>query len=137
MKNQIKSQAALRQKFDTNRLWEWQASQKNRPLFILHDGPPYANGPLHMGHFLNKIQKDVICRYKLLNGYKIDFRPGWDCHARQFATDAIELQKKEFQSWSILADWNNCYKTFDKEYIIDEIKLFWKLYEKVRRVVIG
>lgn len=125
--------------------------------------------------FFLKIQKDIIVRYKLLNGYRIDFRPGWDCHglpielkalqenktnsndkdplivrklgkkyilvlfylyfylniARQFATEALEKQKDEFQSWGILADWTNCYKTFDKQYIIDQIRLFWKLYQNV------
>lgn len=51
--------------------------------------------------------------------------------ARQFATEALEKQKKDFQSWGILADWNNCYRTFDKEFIMDEIRLFWNLYKKV------
>lgn len=51
--------------------------------------------------------------------------------ARKFATEALEKQKAEFQSWGILADWNNCYRTFDKEYIVDQIKLFWDLYQKV------
>ncbi|CAF1312662.1 unnamed protein product [Rotaria sordida] len=157
MKNRIKCENDIRQKYPVNQLWEWQLKQICRPLFVLHDGPPFANGPLHIGHFLNKIQKDIIVRYKLLNGNRIDFRPGWDCHglpielkalqenksnsndkdpivvrklARQFATEALEKQKTEFQSWGILADWNNCYRTFDKDYIIDQIRLFWRLYQK-------
>ncbi|CAF3391881.1 unnamed protein product [Rotaria socialis] len=157
MKNRIKCENDIRQKFPVNQLWEWQAKQIRRPLFVLHDGPPFANGPLHIGHFLNKIQKDIIVRYKLLNGHRLDFRPGWDCHglpielkalqenkrnsndkdriivrklARQFATEALEKQKQDFQSWGILADWNNCYRTFDKEFIVDQLRLFWRLYQK-------
>ncbi|CAF1220323.1 unnamed protein product [Adineta steineri] len=157
MKNRVKCENNIKQKFPVNQLWEWQTKQLCRPLFVLHSGPPYANGPLHIGHFLNNIQKDIIVRYKLLDGHRIDFRPGWDCHglpielkalqlnktnsnkqnqitirrlARQFATEELEKQKNEFHSWGILADWNNCYRTFNKEYIIDQIKLFWKLYQK-------
>jgi len=54
------------------------------------------------------------------------------CVARRFANEALEKQKKEFQSWGVLANWENCYRTFDKQYIIDQIRLFWKLYHKVR-----
>ena len=61
--------------------YAWQASSRaGAPLFVLHDGPPYANGPLHMGHLLNKVLKDTILRAKLLRGYRVHFRPGWDCH---------------------------------------------------------
>ena len=112
---------------------------------------------LFLRTFFVQIQKDIIVRYKLLDGYRIDFRPGWDCHglpielkalqnnsnkdpmtirrlARQFATDALEQQKKDFQSWAILADWNNSYKTFDKSFIAEQLKLFWKLYKKVTKI---
>ncbi|UJR30593.1 hypothetical protein I4U23_018120 [Adineta vaga] len=157
MKNRVKLENDIKQRFPVSQLWDWQSKQTQRPLFVLHNGPPYANGPLHTGHFLNKIQKDIIVRYKLLAGHRIDFRPGWDCHglpielkalqknktkptdqdpitirklARQFATETSDKQKAEFQSWGILADWNHCYRTLDKEYIIDQIRLFWKLYEK-------
>ncbi|CAF1318840.1 unnamed protein product [Adineta ricciae] len=157
MKNRVKLENDIKQKFPVNQLWDWQSKQTHRPVFVLHDGPPYANGPLHLGHFLNKIQKDIIVRYKLLAGHRIDFRLGWDCHglpielkalqknktkstsedpltirrlARQFASETLEKQKAELQSWGILADWSNCYKTFDKGYIIDQIKLFWILYQK-------
>jgi len=153
MKNRLKSEKEIRQKFPVEQLWSWQNEQIDRTQFVLHDGPPFANGPLHIGHFLNKIQKDIIVRYKLLDGFRIDFRPGWDCHglpielkalennsnkdpmtirrlARQFATEALEQQKKDFQSWAILADWKNSYKTFDKNFIADQLKLFWKLYKK-------
>ena len=68
--------------------------QKNRQKnFLLHDGPPYANGNLHMGHFLNKILKDVINRYKLMLGYSIDYKPGWDCHGLPIELKALKKKK--------------------------------------------
>ena len=64
---------------------------ENLPLWVLHDGPPYANGDLHIGHALNKILKDIVNRSKLLSGYKIDFVPGWDCHG-------LPIEQKVFNS---------------------------------------
>ena len=74
----------------TDDLYAWQRVQHTRPNFILHDGPPYANGSLHVGHALNKILKDIICRYKLSQGYRVDFVPGWDCHGLPIEIKAIE-----------------------------------------------
>ncbi|DBA01588.1 TPA: hypothetical protein N0F65_011344 [Lagenidium giganteum] len=103
--------------------------------FVLHDGPPFANGSLHMGHFLNKVLKDMINRYKLLRGHAIQYVPGWDCHglpieikalerlksdadrkqltpsqvrkiSRELARGAIREQQKDFERWGILADWS-------------------------------
>jgi isoleucyl-tRNA synthetase len=101
--------------------------------FVLHDGPPYANGDLHMGHLLNKVLKDVVNRRHLLSGRHIRFVPGWDCHglpielkalsdtrnlqarstpvdvrriARQCAYTAVASQAADFQRWGILADWD-------------------------------
>jgi isoleucyl-tRNA synthetase len=65
-------------------LYAWQRDTRiavpGHPQFVLHDGPPFANGPLHVGHFLNKVLKDIINRYKLMQGYGVPFYPGWDCH---------------------------------------------------------
>ena len=81
----------------TDDLYAWQRKQRTDPTFTLHDGPPYANGSLHIGHALNKILKDVLCRYKLSQGYKIDYVPGWDCHGLPIEQKAIE-QYAERQS---------------------------------------
>ncbi|XP_060838287.1 isoleucine--tRNA ligase, mitochondrial [Rhopalosiphum padi] len=139
-------------------LYSWQRQHVNSEEYILHDGPPYANGSAHMGHAINKILKDITVRYKLVNGNKINYIPGWDCHglpielkaekihgnkwknfgplevrksARKYASKEIEKQKTVFKSWGILADWeNNCYFTYDKKYVQKQIQQFFKLYKK-------
>ncbi|XP_060879352.1 isoleucine--tRNA ligase, mitochondrial [Metopolophium dirhodum] len=139
-------------------LYSWQRQHVNNEEYILHDGPPYANGSAHMGHAINKILKDITIRSKLVNGKKISYIPGWDCHglpielkaekihgnrwknfgpleirksARKYASKEIEKQKTVFKSWGILADWeNNCYYTYDKKYVQNQIQQFFKLYKK-------
>uniref|UniRef100_H2YST3 isoleucine--tRNA ligase n=1 Tax=Ciona savignyi TaxID=51511 RepID=H2YST3_CIOSA len=138
-------------------LYNWQlkngASDK---VFTLHDGPPYANGDVHVGHALNKILKDITNRYKLLRGFKIHYKPGWDCHglpieikaiktnefntltppeirkkSKLFAEETIKVQKKAFERWGIMADWENgCYYTFDKSYQAKELTSFYNLYKE-------
>ena len=108
-----------------------------RPKFVLHDGPPYANGSIHIGHALNKILKDIIVRSKTLAGFDAPYVPGWDCHGlpiehkievthgknlpadqvrelcRAYAFDQIEEQKKDFIRLGVLGDWDNPYRTMD------------------------
>ncbi len=125
-----------------------------RPLFVLHDGPPYANGHLHMGHALNKILKDMINRLAIKNGRRPSYRPGWDCHGlpiehrvleelkknrselspleirtrcRESATTYVEIQKQEFQRMGILADWDNPYLTMDYGYEADILAAFARI----------
>ncbi|MDU9397269.1 isoleucine--tRNA ligase [Pseudomonas sp. zfem003] len=110
---------------------------EGRPTFILHDGPPYANGEIHIGHALNKILKDIIVRSKTLSGYDAPYVPGWDCHGlpiehkvetthgknlpadkvrelcRAYAAEQIELQKADFIRLGVLGDWSNPYKTMN------------------------
>ncbi|MFU6377993.1 isoleucine--tRNA ligase [Metapseudomonas otitidis] len=110
---------------------------EGRPTFILHDGPPYANGEIHIGHALNKILKDIIVRSKTLAGYDAPYVPGWDCHGlpiehkvetthgknlpadkvrelcRTYAAEQIELQKADFIRLGVLGDWDNPYKTMN------------------------
>lgn len=110
---------------------------EGRPTFILHDGPPYANGEIHIGHALNKILKDIIVRSKTLSGYDAPYVPGWDCHGlpiehkvetthgknlpadkvrelcRTYAAEQIELQKADFIRLGVLGDWSNPYKTMN------------------------
>ncbi|CAG8499014.1 1003_t:CDS:10 [Cetraspora pellucida] len=141
----------------TKDLYSWQLKNNSNRLFILHDGPPYANGNLHIGHALNKILKDIINRYKIIKGHKVVFIPGWDCHglpielkalselnvdkssltpmqirstARKCALSTIETQKSEFMSWAIMGDWDNPYKTLDKEYEVRQLNLFHEMVKK-------
>ena len=110
---------------------------KDRPKFVLHDGPPYANGKIHIGHALNKILKDMILRSKTLSGFDAPYVPGWDCHGlpiehkvevthgkhltadktrelcRAYAAEQIEGQKKEFIRLGVLGEWDNPYKTMN------------------------
>ncbi len=126
--------------------------------FTLHDGPPYANGPLHMGHALNKVLKDFINKYKILNGYRVHFVPGWDCHglpielkvlqklkseerrnldilglrqkATEYAKKQIFSQMEGFQRWAIWGDWDNPYLTLKKNYESAQIEVFGKMFLK-------
>jgi isoleucyl-tRNA synthetase len=124
-------------------------------VFTLHDGPPYANGTLHMGHALNKVLKDIINRYKLLRGYKVRYVLGWDCHglpielkvlqnikaeeranltplqlrkkAKEFALQTINEQATGFQRWGVWGDYENAYYTLKPEYEAAQIGVFGKM----------
>lgn len=141
---------------ECHKLYAWQRRQRSSDggnAFTLHDGPPYANGNLHVGHALNKITKDIICRTKVVEGKRVDYIPGWDCHglpielkalekhdwkrgssnenpvkiretAREFAAETVEKQMKVFQSWGIMADWKNHWKTMDKDFELRQLKVF-------------
>ncbi len=123
--------------------------------FTLHDGPPYANGALHVGHALNKILKDIINKYALLNGKRARFIPGWDCHglpielkvlqalssserqaltpislrqkAHSYALEQVEGQKTGFRRWGIWADWDQPYLTLNKDYEAAQIGVFGQM----------
>ncbi|EJS41387.1 ism1p [Saccharomyces arboricola H-6] len=127
-------------------------------LFILHDGPPYANGDLHLGHALNKILKDIINRYQLSQGKYIFYKPGWDCHglpieikalkdlstqqiekisplkirslALKHAEKTIKKQKETFKHFAILTDWETPYNTMDKDYEINQLNIFKEMFER-------
>ena len=127
---------------------------KDSKKFILHDGPPYANGDIHIGHAVNKILKDIIIRSKILSGYKTPFIPGWDCHGlpielevekklkkdkkisdkefrklcREYALEQVERQKKDFKRLGVLGDWDNPYLTSDKEFESSTLKSLEKIY---------
>lgn len=134
-------------------LYNWQRKNLEGPDFILHDGPPYANGDTHVGHAVNKILKDLIMKSKIITRERIDYVPGWDCHglpielkalnnsldapplevrttARQFALETLERQKKDFQSWGVMAAWDETiYRTFDSEYIKKQLQAFYTMYK--------
>ncbi|EHJ07055.1 isoleucine--tRNA ligase [Staphylococcus simiae] len=135
-----------------------QALEKNKgnKTFILHDGPPYANGNLHMGHALNKIIKDFIVRYKTMQGFYAPYVPGWDTHGlpieqaltkkgvdrkkmstaefrekcKEFALEQIELQKKDFKRLGVRGDFNDPYITLQPEYEAAQIRLFGEMADK-------
>ncbi|XP_054432582.1 isoleucine--tRNA ligase, mitochondrial isoform X1 [Pteronotus mesoamericanus] len=147
----------IQQKCGFSELYSWQRERKVKTEFCLHDGPPYANGDPHVGHALNKILKDIANRYHMMRGSRIHFVPGWDCHglpieikvlselggkaqnlsameirkkARSFAKAAIEKQKSAFIRWGVMADWNNCYYTFDGKYEAKQLRIFYQMYDK-------
>jgi isoleucyl-tRNA synthetase len=127
---------------------------KGRPRFVLHDGPPYANGDIHIGHAVNKILKDIIVRSKTLAGFDAPYVPGWDCHGlpiehqiekthgkhlpadqarelcRSFAAEQVERQKKDFIRLGVLGDWGNPYLTMAFRNEADEIRAVGELYQR-------
>src|SRR6202012_3043137 len=130
------------------------AASKNRPKFILHDGPPYANGDIHIGHAVNKILKDIIVKSRNMAGYDAQYVPGWDCHgmpiereiekkhgknlptektqslARAYAAEQIERQKADFVRLGVLGEWDNPYKTMAYKTEADEIRVLGRILEK-------
>ena len=146
---------------DTLARWESQGlyaqlreNAKGRPLFVLHDGPPYANGAIHLGHAVNKILKDIIVKSKYLAGFDAPYIPGWDCHGlpieiaiekkfgkvgvkldavefrqkcREYAESQIDLQRKDFKRLGVIGDWDNPYKTLDFRFEANEIRALAKI----------
>ena len=129
-------------------------ASRGRPRFILHDGPPYANGDIHIGHAVNKILKDIVVKSRTLAGFDAPYVPGWDCHGmpievqiekthgknlptaetqrlcRAYATEQIERQKKDFERLGVLGDWDHPYTTMDFRNEADEIRTLGKMLEK-------
>ncbi|MCX2920663.1 isoleucine--tRNA ligase [Stenotrophomonas rhizophila] len=128
---------------------------QGRPLFVLHDGPPYANGQIHLGHAVNKILKDIIVKSRYLAGFDAPYVPGWDCHGlpieiavekkwgkvgvkldavafrqkcREFAEEQIELQRRDFKRLGVIGDWDNPYKTLSFDFEANEIRALSKVF---------
>ena len=131
------------------------ASRKGRKTFHLHDGPPYANGQIHLGHAVNKVLKDIVIKSKTLSGFDAPYIPGWDCHGlpielqvekkignkkktisqeefrslcREYAGQQIELQKLDFIRLGVLGEWNDRYASLDKSFEADAIDAFSRIY---------
>ncbi len=129
-------------------------SRLGKPKFILHDGPPYANGQIHMGHAVNKILKDMIVKARQLDGLDAQYIPGWDCHglpienaieklhgrnlprdemqakSRAFATEQIAGQMADFKRLGVLGEWDRPYRTMDFKTEADEIRAFKRVMER-------
>ncbi len=129
-------------------------ARQGAPLFVLHDGPPYANGKLHIGHALNKVLKDMIVKSRQLSGMDAQYIPGWDCHglpienaieklhgrnlsrddmqakSRAFATEQIEQQREDFKRLGVLGDWERPYRTMDFANEAGEIRAFKQVIER-------
>ena len=129
-------------------------ARQGAPLFVLHDGPPYANGKLHIGHALNKVLKDMIVKSKQLAGFDAQYIPGWDCHglpienaieklhgrklsrddmqakSRAFASEQIDQQREDFKRLGVLGDWERPYRTMDFANEAGEIRAFKRVIER-------
>jgi isoleucyl-tRNA synthetase len=153
--NAVKREPELQQFWAENQIYEHLSQNNPQEVFILHDGPPYANGSLHIGHALNKILKDIINKYKLLRGYRVRYVPGWDCHglpielkvlqtlkpderknltplelrhkARDFAIEAMENQCASFKTYGIWGEWDKPYLTLKPEYEAAQIGVFGQM----------
>lgn len=129
-------------------------ARKGSPTFVLHDGPPYANGHIHLGHALNKILKDLIVKTKTMEGYYSPYVPGWDCHGlpieikvtgtkkgneepliirqkcRQYAQKFVDIQKEEFKQLGVFGQWAAPYLTMDHRYEAEIVRIFGRFVEQ-------
>lgn len=156
--NAIKREPELQQFWAENQIYEHLSQHNPGEPFILHDGPPYANGSLHIGHALNKILKDVINKFQLLQGRKVRYVPGWDCHglpielkvlqsmepeerrqltpldlrhkARDFALKTVDEQRQSFKRYGVWGDWDNPYLTLTHDYEAAQIGVFGQMVLK-------
>ena len=144
-------------RWESERLYEkLRAHAKGRPLFVLHDGPPYANGAIHLGHAVNKILKDIIVKSRHLAGFDAPYVPGWDCHGlpieiaiekkygkvgvkldatefrqkcREYAQSQIEIQRKDFKRLGVIGDWDNPYRSLDFRFEANEIRALARIVD--------
>lgn len=150
-------EAQWQKEWEENDLYEQRLKlNEGHPRFDLHDGPPFANGNIHMGHALNKISKDIIVRYKNMNGYYAPYVPGWDTHGlpveqqlakkgvdrktmdrakyrelcSQYAEEQIQKQMTDFKRLGVMADWDHPYITLQHDFEAQEIRVFGEMYKK-------
>lgn len=143
---------------ETDTFWEenqvyQKLKEREGPEFVLHDGPPYANGDIHIGHALNKILKDVVVKRKNMQGYHAEFVPGWDTHGlpielkakeeadssepsavreacKSYAKRWVKKQKDGFKTLGIMADWDNPYITMKEDYRLEQLRVFNDMYKR-------
>ncbi|CDN11178.1 Isoleucyl-tRNA synthetase [Richelia intracellularis] len=156
--NATKREPEIQKFWEDNQIYHRLSQENPGENFILHDGPPYANGTLHLGHALNKILKDIINRYQLLRGRKVRYVPGWDCHglpielkvlqnmksaerqklnplglrkkAKEFALKTVDEQRESFQRYGVWGDWKHPYLTLKPEYEAAQIGVFGQMVLK-------
>lgn len=132
--------------------WKIQEARKDCPLYVLHDGPPFANGDVHMGTALNKILKDFVIKSRTMAGFRAPYVPGWDCHglpiefrvvkssaglapaevrrqSEEYARKFIDIQRRQFRRLGVLGDWENPYLTLDPAYEADIVRSFARFVE--------
>jgi len=156
--NLIQNEPQIRKRWATTDLYaQIREARKGAPLYILHDGPPYANGNIHMGHVINKVLKDLVVKYKTMAGFDAPYVPGWDCHGlpiesrvmtdlgeqakgmkkeeirkhcMKYASKYVKLQTKQFQSLGVFGDFANPYLTFKPSYEEGILEVFAELVDK-------
>ncbi len=155
--NLVKKEPEMLKKWETEGVYELiRNHSRGRPKYVFHDGPPYANGHIHMGHALNKILKDFVVKIMSMKGYDATFIPGWDCHGlpiehqvgkdlkskkkdfskteirklcRDYAAKFVDIQKEEFKRLGVFADWDKPYLTMDYEYEATIVREFGKFVQ--------
>ena len=155
----VTREPARLQKWEAAKLYQQiQTARASAPKFVLHDGPPFANGDVHVGTALNKTLKDMVIKYKTIRGFSAPYIPGWDCHGLPiefkvsqemrkagdtnadaatirracdvYARKYIDLQRTQFKRLGVLGDWENPYLTLNKEYEADELRMFADIVAK-------
>lgn len=149
--------AMLKQWEETELYKKIREASKDRPTFVLHDGPPYANGDIHIGHAVNKILKDIIIKSQTLSGFNVRYIPGWDCHGlpielmvekkvgkagvkvdaktfrqkcREYAMKQVDGQRKDFKRLGVLGDWDTPYLTMNYEFEANIVRTLGKILDK-------
>ena len=151
------TEAQREQLWEENKVYQLrQKLNEGKPTFVLHDGPPYANGNIHIGHAMNKISKDFIVRYKSMTGYRAPYVPGWDTHGlpiehqltkagydrkkmstsefrdlcRKYALEQVDKQRTDFKRLGVSGDWDHPYLTLAKEFEAAQIRVFGEFAKK-------
>ena len=156
--NLVQKEPQLRKQWAKERIYDRiREARKGSPMYILHDGPPYANGDIHMGHVINKVLKDFVVKYKTMTGFDAPYIPGWDCHGlpieskvmtdlgdrardmdketirkdcKKYASKYVKLQGKQFQALGVFGDYENPYLTFKPKYEEGILEVFADLVDK-------
>lgn len=150
----VRREPAMLEKWESDGIYEQiQESRKGAPLFVLHDGPPFANGDVHMGTALNKILKDIVVKSRTMLGFRAPFVPGWDCHglpiefkvvkesrglspvevrkrSEAYARKFIDIQRRQFKRLGVFGDWERPYLTMDAAYEAEVLRVFAKFVEE-------